>query len=129
MKESGEIEYNDRRSISTAQTEMESPSRYMKILGYVACGNGLNCSPLSACDEFEYVKHQYHKEDSRQYYHIVQSFSPDDNITPELAYEIGMKFAENATIEKILGRKITNEAYLTYCTREDYEQQAEIRQG
>ena len=91
--------------------------------------HGLNCPPLSACDEFEYVKHQYHKEDSRQYYHIVQSFSPDDNITPELAYEIGMKFAEKATIEKILGRKITNEAYLTYCTREDYEQQAEIKQG
>ena len=40
MKESGEIEYNGRRSISTAQTEMESPSRYMKVLGYVACGEG-----------------------------------------------------------------------------------------
>ena len=25
--------------------------------------DGLNCSPVSACDEFEYVKHQYHKED------------------------------------------------------------------
>jgi repressor LexA len=40
MKESGEIEYNGRRSISTSQTEMESPSRYMKVLGYVACGEG-----------------------------------------------------------------------------------------
>ena len=40
MKESGEIEYNGRRSISTAQTEMESPSKYMKVLGYVACGEG-----------------------------------------------------------------------------------------
>ena len=45
--------------------------------------DGLNCSPVSACDEFEYVKHQYHKEDGRQYYHIVQSFSPDDHVTPE----------------------------------------------
>ncbi|MBQ3331205.1 MAG: helix-turn-helix domain-containing protein, partial [Ruminococcus sp.] len=32
MKESGEIEYNGHRSISTSQTEMESPSRYMKVL-------------------------------------------------------------------------------------------------
>ena len=40
MKESGEIEYNGRRSISTAQIDMESPSKYMKVLGYVACGEG-----------------------------------------------------------------------------------------
>ena len=39
MKERGEIVYNG-RSISTAQMEMESPSRYMKVLGYVACGEG-----------------------------------------------------------------------------------------
>jgi hypothetical protein len=40
-----------------------------------------------------------------------------------------MSQAEKEAIEKILGRKISNEAYLTYCTREDYEQQAGIRQG
>ena len=40
MKERGEIVYNGRRNISTAQTEMESPSKYMKVLGYVACGEG-----------------------------------------------------------------------------------------
>ena len=56
--------------------------------------DGVNCSPVSAYDEFEYVKHQYHKEDGRQYYHIVQSFSPDDKVTPELALQIGLEFAE-----------------------------------
>ena len=70
--------------------------------------DGLNCSPVSACDEFEYVKHQYHKEDGRQYYHIVQSFSPDDNVTPELAHEIGMKFAENFPGYQVLVATHTN---------------------
>ena len=45
--------------------------------------------------------------------------------TPQQLNE--MSQAEKAAIEKILGRKISNEAYLTYCTREDYEQQAGIR--
>ena len=70
--------------------------------------DGLNCSPVSACDEFEYVKHQFHKEDGRQYYHIVQSFSPDDNVTPELAHEIGMKFAENFPGYQVLVATHTN---------------------
>ena len=41
--------------------------------------------------------------------------------------DTSIKEAVKAQIEKILGRKITNEAYLTYCTREDYEQQAGLR--
>ena len=40
MKESGEIEYDGRRSISTSQIEMDSPTHFMKVLGYVACGEG-----------------------------------------------------------------------------------------
>ena len=56
--------------------------------------SGVNCSPESALDEFRFVKKRFHKEDGRSYYHIVQSFSPDDNLTPETAHEIGLKFAE-----------------------------------
>ena len=55
--------------------------------------DGVNCSPASAMEEFIYTKQQFHKEDGRQYYHIVQSFSPDDNVTPEMAHQIGMEFA------------------------------------
>ena len=54
--------------------------------------DGVNCSPVSAMEEFIYTKQQFHKEDGRQYYHIVQSFSPDDNVTPEMAHQIGMEF-------------------------------------
>ena len=56
--------------------------------------SGINCSPESALEEFRFVKKRFHKEDGRSYYHIVQSFSPDDDLTPEIAHEIGLKFTE-----------------------------------
>lgn len=56
--------------------------------------DGLNCSADSAVAEFNFVKNQFHKKDGRMYYHIVQSFSPDYEITPETAHEIGMEFAQ-----------------------------------
>lgn len=56
--------------------------------------DGLYCSADSAVAEFNFVKNQFHKKDGRMYYHIVQSFSPDDEITPETAHEIGMEFAQ-----------------------------------
>ena len=56
--------------------------------------SGINCMPETAFNEFQYVKKKYGKEDGRQYYHIVQSFSPDDKLSPKTAHEIGLKFAE-----------------------------------
>ena len=56
--------------------------------------SGVNCSSNSAMQEFKYVKQKFGKTDGRTYYHIVQSFSPDDNISAETAHEIGLKFAE-----------------------------------
>lgn len=48
-----------------------------------------DCSIETAKYEFEFVKKMYSKKDRRQYYHFVQSFSPDDNITPRLAHQVG----------------------------------------
>ena len=55
---------------------------------------GLECCPETALDEFLFVKRKFKKEDGRQYYHTVQSFSPEDDITPEIAHEIGVQLAE-----------------------------------
>ena len=55
---------------------------------------GVNCDPDAALDEFIFVKKLFHKEEGRQYYHFVQSFSPEDDLTPETAHEIGLRFAE-----------------------------------
>ena len=57
--------------------------------------DGIMCSTDTALEEFRLVKQLYGKENGRQYYHIVQSFSPEDNLTPETAHEIGMKFVQS----------------------------------
>ena len=56
--------------------------------------SGINCSPDTVLQEFTFVKKQFKKEDGRPYVHIVQAFSPDDDLTPETAHEIGLRFAE-----------------------------------
>lgn len=41
--------------------------------------SGIECSSDTALEEFCYPKQKYGKEDSRSYYHIMQSFSLHDN--------------------------------------------------
>ena len=48
----------------------------------------------SAQAEMEYVQKQYTGSGKRSYYHMMQSFSPDDKLTPELAHKIGLEMAE-----------------------------------
>lgn len=54
---------------------------------------GVNCMAQTAQDEFEAVKKQFRKTDGRSYYHIVQAFSPEDELSFETAHEIGLQFA------------------------------------
>ena len=56
--------------------------------------SGINCSPDTVLQEFIHTKKKFKKEDGRTYVHIIQSFSPDDDLTPEVAHEIGLRFAE-----------------------------------
>ena len=55
---------------------------------------GVNCVAQSAFNEMVNTKLQYRKSGGRQYYHIMQSFHPDEPITPETAHEIALRFAE-----------------------------------
>ena len=57
--------------------------------------SGVNCMPESVLDEFEMTKLKYNKLGGRTYYHMMQSFAVDDDITPEKAYEIGLQIAEH----------------------------------
>ena len=54
----------------------------------------VNCVAQSAFHEMMNTKLQYRKTVGRQYYHIMQSFHPDEPITPETAHEIALRFAE-----------------------------------
>lgn len=56
--------------------------------------SGVNCVPAVALREFLNTKEQYHSTSGRMYYHMVQSFHPDDPVTPEMAHEIALKLAE-----------------------------------
>ena len=74
--------------------------------------SGVNCSSESAFEEFTYVKERFGKTDGRQYYHIIQSFSPDDDVTPEMAHEIALKFAECFLGFQILIATHTNKEHI-----------------
>ena len=55
--------------------------------------SGINCLPASCYEEFVSTKLFYRKDSGRMFYHLLQSFSPDEAITPETAHEIAVKFA------------------------------------
>lgn len=54
---------------------------------------GINCVPASCYEEFVSTKLFYRKDSGRMFYHLLQSFHPDETITPETAHEIAVKFA------------------------------------
>lgn len=53
--------------------------------------SGINCSVEFAKEEFEDVSRG--TVGKVKAYHTIQSFSPDDNVTPEMAHEIGVRLA------------------------------------
>ena len=55
---------------------------------------GVNCVAQSAYNEMMNTKLHYKKADGRMYYHLLQSFHPDEILTPETAHEIAIRFAE-----------------------------------
>jgi hypothetical protein len=55
---------------------------------------GVNCVAESAFNEMMNTKIQYNKTDGRMYYHLFQSFHPNEKLTPETAHEIALKLAE-----------------------------------
>ena len=56
--------------------------------------SGKDCSPDNIVQEFRATKELYDKTEGVQYHHMIQSFSPKDNITPEKAHELGIELAE-----------------------------------
>ena len=55
---------------------------------------GNNCVAQSSYLEMVTTKQRFKKTDGRQFYHFVQSFSEDDDLTPEEVNAIGMEFAQ-----------------------------------
>ena len=58
--------------------------------------SGVNCSPDNAYNEMMLTKQMHRKTGGRLYYHLVQSFPKDYEISPELAHKIALEFTERA---------------------------------
>ena len=57
-------------------------------------GVGLDPNVDKAFSEIMYNKRSYNKVNGKMYKHYIQSYSPEDKISPEKAHEIAVKFAE-----------------------------------
>lgn len=58
--------------------------------------SGQNCTPRLAAQEFLVTRAAHRKKSPVWFYHYVQSFSPDEPVTGELAHEIAKAFAARA---------------------------------
>lgn len=56
--------------------------------------SGIHCSPQTAFTEFKTTKQLYRKTGGIQFYHIVQSFAPQDNLSIAEFHAIGRQLAE-----------------------------------
>ena len=56
---------------------------------------GINCLPDAAYEQMKATKQMFGKAGGRQGYHFVISLKPDEG-TPEIMYDIAMRFAEEA---------------------------------
>ncbi len=78
-----------------------SKSELKTIINYVTRNDktntnlitGKDCLANSCLEEMESVKELYNKTGGRQYIHIVQSFSPKDDLDFQKAHEIGIRLA------------------------------------
>jgi len=85
-----------------------SPSAMRAVINYclqpfkteddeqVTHASGVNCTPQFCYDEFMTTKHLHGKAAGVFFYHYVQSFPPDEDITPAEANAIGLEFAKEA---------------------------------
>lgn len=60
----------------------------------VAIASAINCNVETAYSEFVRTQRRFDMQGNRVAYHAIQSFSPDDNITPEQANEIGKRLCK-----------------------------------
>ena len=62
----------------------------------VFCTLGQHCTPRLAYKEFMATKAKFGKENGVYFHHYVQSFSPEEQVTPEEVNAIGREFAARA---------------------------------
>ena len=57
--------------------------------------SGYNCRGINSLDEMKTTKKAWNKTGGRQYKHFIQSFSPNENISPDEAHKIVAELVES----------------------------------
>lgn len=68
-----------------------------KTIGEKLC-SGFNCNADTASKEMQTTKELYGKTKGRTYKHFVQSFPPNEKITPEQAHQLAKEFVEQCPL-------------------------------
>lgn len=63
---------------------------------------GINCQPEICYAQFISTKLQHGKCDGKMYFHFVQSFQPDENITPQEAHAAALKLAQQWSDHEVI---------------------------
>ena len=98
-----ELDYVWREVLMAVIKRIASKATPRKIVSYLTQEEkteekligGKDCDPDNVVNDFNMTQELYGKTGGVKYHHIIQSFSPEDNITPEKAYEIGKELAES----------------------------------
>ncbi|MBD5085515.1 MAG: relaxase/mobilization nuclease domain-containing protein [Clostridiales bacterium] len=86
---------NKKQSASVLRSVIEYVEQEKKTRwGDARLVTGHNCVPQSALTEMQMTKNRFRKPGGMQFYHFVQSFSADDNVTPQEVNAIGLEFAQ-----------------------------------
>jgi len=89
---------------------ISSKANLKRIINYVTQDKKINinlvtgkdCLAESCLEEMQYIKNLYHKNNGRQYIHIIQSFDPKDNLTPNQVHNEGLNLANTFTGFQVL---------------------------
>lgn len=104
------------KSIQNSHSSIKHIINYVtkdeKTIGKKLC-SGFNCNPDTAAREMQATKKLYGKTGGRTYKHFVQSFPPEEQITPQQAHELAQQFVESCPLFE--GFEVL------YCTHVDRE--------
>lgn len=83
------------KSVASLKAVLDYVSRKdKKTEKVITSGVGLDPNADKAFSEIMYNKRVHNKVNGKMYKHYIQSYSPEDKISPEKAHEIAIKFAE-----------------------------------
>lgn len=88
------------KAVSGGVASINGIYRYLTQVGKTAESlvSGIRCSSDNPVFDMNQTKIFYEKKGGRQYKHFVQSFSPTEEVTPEIAHSIAVKLVQQVSI-------------------------------